>query len=235
MHLSTSPTFVGGRLSARHVDLRLFAIHDGQDVRVLPGGLTRVALADDALIVNSSQAEGSKDTWVLAPELARGPQTLLWSDRKRPGRAGAAGGHDILSRTAEALFWMGRYCERAEHTARILDVHLQRVIDDPWLDQEQASQALLAVMGVPTPSVEINSAGVTAVLGYDSESRSSVAGALGAARENARGARDVISSEVWECLNTTWLELPDRIATAGHLGPHCSSDTSASAQRCSPG
>ena len=50
----------------RHVDLRPFAVHDGDDVFVLPGGLTRVALPEGELIVNSSRGGGSKDTWVLA-------------------------------------------------------------------------------------------------------------------------------------------------------------------------
>ena len=64
--LSTLPTFVDGRLAPRHVDLRPFAVHDGDDVWVLSGGLTRVALPEGALVVNSSQGGGSKDTWVLA-------------------------------------------------------------------------------------------------------------------------------------------------------------------------
>jgi uncharacterized circularly permuted ATP-grasp superfamily protein len=64
--LSTVPTFVDNQMSPRHVDLRPFAISDGDEVWVLPGGLTRVALAEGALVVNSSQGGGSKDTWVLA-------------------------------------------------------------------------------------------------------------------------------------------------------------------------
>jgi hypothetical protein len=50
----------------RHIDLRPFAVHDGNEVFVLPGGLTRVALPEGSLVVNSSQGGGSKDTWVLA-------------------------------------------------------------------------------------------------------------------------------------------------------------------------
>ncbi len=64
--LSTAPTFVGGAMEPRHLDLRPFAIHDGDDVWVAPGGLTRVALRKGSLVVNSSQGGGSKDTWVLA-------------------------------------------------------------------------------------------------------------------------------------------------------------------------
>jgi uncharacterized circularly permuted ATP-grasp superfamily protein len=66
VQLSTVPTFVDGEVGPRHVDLRPFAVNDGQRVWVLPGGLTRVALGKGELIVNSSRGGGSKDTWVLA-------------------------------------------------------------------------------------------------------------------------------------------------------------------------
>jgi uncharacterized circularly permuted ATP-grasp superfamily protein len=66
VQLSTVPTKVGQRLRPRHVDLRPFAVNDGKSVFVLPGGLTRVAIPEGSLIVNSSQGGGSKDTWVLA-------------------------------------------------------------------------------------------------------------------------------------------------------------------------
>jgi hypothetical protein len=66
VQLSTVPTKIGGKLAPRHVDLRPFAVNDGESVWVLPGGLTRVALPEGSLVVNSSQGGGSKDTWVLA-------------------------------------------------------------------------------------------------------------------------------------------------------------------------
>jgi len=65
VHLSTAPTETGdGRLAPRHVDLRPFALF-GEEIRIVPGGLTRVALEEGSLIVNSSRGGGSKDTWVL--------------------------------------------------------------------------------------------------------------------------------------------------------------------------
>lgn len=67
MELSTVPTRIGDSLAQRYVDLRPFAVNDGNDVWVLPGGLTRVALVEGSRVVNSSQGGGSKDTWVLAP------------------------------------------------------------------------------------------------------------------------------------------------------------------------
>jgi len=64
VRLSRHPTLTGERLAGRHVDLRPFAV-TGETTEVLPGGLTRVALREGSLVVNSSQGGGSKDTWVL--------------------------------------------------------------------------------------------------------------------------------------------------------------------------
>ena len=64
LSLSTCPTFVEAGIAPRHVDLRPFVL-SGKDVRVVPGGLTRVALKQGSLVVNSSQGGGTKDTWVL--------------------------------------------------------------------------------------------------------------------------------------------------------------------------
>ena len=63
--LSTCPTFVDEGVAPRHIDLRPFVL-SGRDVRIVPGGLTRVALREGSLVVNSSQGGGTKDTWVLA-------------------------------------------------------------------------------------------------------------------------------------------------------------------------
>jgi uncharacterized circularly permuted ATP-grasp superfamily protein len=73
IQLSTVPTLTPDGLEPRHVDLRPFAVNDGDEVWVLPGGLTRVALQRGQLIVNSSQGGGSKDTWVLGGVRHRGP------------------------------------------------------------------------------------------------------------------------------------------------------------------
>jgi uncharacterized circularly permuted ATP-grasp superfamily protein len=62
--LSTCPTFVEEGLAPRHIDLRPFALY-GEEIRLVPGGLTRVALTEGSLVVNSSQGGGTKDTWVM--------------------------------------------------------------------------------------------------------------------------------------------------------------------------
>jgi uncharacterized circularly permuted ATP-grasp superfamily protein len=66
--LSRVPTLFGDVLEGRHVDLRPYILHGGDDIFVVPGGLTRVALKKGSLVVNSSQGGGSKDTWVLADD-----------------------------------------------------------------------------------------------------------------------------------------------------------------------
>ena len=71
VQLSTIPTLVEDGMRPRHADLRPFAVNDGTDVWVLPGGLTRVALPEGQLVVNSSQGGGSKDTWVVGHEPIR--------------------------------------------------------------------------------------------------------------------------------------------------------------------
>jgi uncharacterized circularly permuted ATP-grasp superfamily protein len=64
--LSRAPTITAGNIEGRHVDLRPYILY-GEDIYVLPGGLTRVALRKGSLVVNSSQGGGSKDTWVVDP------------------------------------------------------------------------------------------------------------------------------------------------------------------------
>jgi uncharacterized circularly permuted ATP-grasp superfamily protein len=66
VELSSHPTYTAGRFEPRRIDLRPFILY-GDKIRVLPGGLTRVALRPGSYVVNSSQGGGSKDTWVLAP------------------------------------------------------------------------------------------------------------------------------------------------------------------------
>ena len=91
--LSTVPTLIDDGLAPRHVDLRPFAVNDGDEVWVLPGGLTRVALPEGELVVNSSQGGGSKDTWVLGdrdaaavgPRRGQRPSAEQAADG-RPGR-----------------------------------------------------------------------------------------------------------------------------------------------------
>jgi uncharacterized alpha-E superfamily protein len=125
----------------------------------------------------------------------------------------------MLSRIAESLFWIGRYVERADDTARILDAFLARVLEDPWADEDAACRSLLAILGsAPPHDSRLAGGDVLELMGFNLDNPSSIAGALSAARENARGARETISSEMWECLNVTWHSLQSRRVAAEHLG-----------------
>ena len=65
MQLSTVPCFINGKIAPRHVDLRPYALYGPKGIKLVPGGLTRVALKEGSLVVNSSQGGGSKDTWIV--------------------------------------------------------------------------------------------------------------------------------------------------------------------------
>ncbi|MDE9364997.1 alpha-E domain-containing protein [Luteipulveratus sp. YIM 133132] len=117
----------------------------------------------------------------------------------------------MLSRIAEALFWIGRYIERAECTSRILDAHLQVLTEDPTIDREATCRALLAAMGVSHDGT-YDQAAVLRLLFHDRSSSASVVSAIDSARESARRSREVVSTEMWEAINTTYNE-----TTSGQL------------------
>lgn len=121
----------------------------------------------------------------------------------------------MLSRIAESLFWIGRYIERSDGTARILDVHLQLLLEDPWIDEDTACRSLLSVMGsVPPDGLEVvGRDDVLQRLAVDRMNPSSIAYSVASARENARRAREIVSTELWECLNTTNSRMPRRLQT----------------------
>jgi uncharacterized alpha-E superfamily protein len=126
----------------------------------------------------------------------------------------------MLSRIAESLFWIGRYVERADDTARILDAFLARLLEDPWSDEDAACRSLLAILGFsPTEDKRLTAGDALDLLAFDTDDPSAITGAVSCARENARGARETISSEMWECLNVTWHTLSSRRRAAERLGP----------------
>ena len=118
----------------------------------------------------------------------------------------------MLSRTADHLFWMSRYTERAENTARMLDVNYQTSL----LPQSEGValvgwQGLLSISELlPAYQEKHGVIYVDQVMDFmvkDESNPSSILSCLGAARENARAVRGTLTTEVWETLNTTWLEV----------------------------
>ena len=118
----------------------------------------------------------------------------------------------MLSRTADHLFWMSRYTERAENTARLLDVNYQTSLLPQSAEVAQLGwQGLLSISEL-LPSYqalygEITPKGVMEFMVKDEDNPSSIISCLKAARENARAVRGSLTTEVWETQNQTWLEL----------------------------
>ena len=232
--LSTSPVLVGEKLAPRHIDLRPFAVNDGSDVWVLPGGLTRVALPEGELVVNSSQGGGSKDTWVVgSARSGTNPAESSPASRDNSKKQRTRGhGHreaersgsvnsELLSRIAETLYWTGRYVERADDTARLIDVYVHRMLGAAGGGSDTECRALFGILGVEAdPDAALDVGAVLFRLVYDTHSPSAIAGAVLGARAGVRGIREVISSEMWECLNVTALALPGQKRAAERLGPH---------------
>ncbi len=127
----------------------------------------------------------------------------------------------MLSRTADHLFWMSRYTERAENTARMLDVNYQTSL----LPQSQSSamlgwQGLLSISELlPMYSARLGDIEAAKVMDFmvkDESNPSSIMSCLSAARENARAVRGALTTEVWETQNQTWLEVR-RMITSGEF------------------
>src|SRR5690349_6470716 len=126
----------------------------------------------------------------------------------------------MLARNAESLYWIGRYVERADDTARVLDVTVHQLLEDSSVDPDVASRTLLRVLGMDAPAEQLDVWSLTDIVAFSRGTHGgSIVDSISAARENARGAREVTSTEIWECLNTTYNGLADRERAAKRLGP----------------
>jgi uncharacterized alpha-E superfamily protein len=117
----------------------------------------------------------------------------------------------MLSRTADHLFWMARYMERAENTARMLDVNYQMSLLPQSADKaEQGWRGLLSISeltgGFRERYGDVTPLSVMTFMVSDEANPSSIVSCLRAARENARAVRGTLTTEVWETMNQTWLE-----------------------------
>jgi uncharacterized alpha-E superfamily protein len=117
----------------------------------------------------------------------------------------------MLSRTADHLFWLSRYIERAENTARMLDIAYQTSLQpQSAAETEQSWRSLVSISELSglyaAKYPAINAQNVMAFLVTDEDNLSSIFNCLRAARENARAVRGALTTEVWETMNQTWLE-----------------------------
>ena len=204
IRLSRHPTLIDGRLEPRHVDLRPFVV-GGEYIDVLPGGLTRVALREGSLIVNSSQGGGSKDTWV---ERAEGIERGITRPMDRSGRVDTDA---VLARVAEPLFWTGRYLDRMDGTARMLAEANHGVLAGLPVEAGLRLSELLEVLTLTGEYAEtgheLSMYPVTRFLVDDRTNPGSIVESLAAARDNLRSARERVPAELRAAVNDTWTEL----------------------------
>ncbi|WP_058558083.1 circularly permuted type 2 ATP-grasp protein [Thiohalocapsa sp. ML1] len=116
---STAPVYMDGHIAPRPFVLRSFMVAEEDGYAVMPGGLSRVALAQDTPMVSTQLGGIGKDTWVLATEPEREETLLGLHDAQSPAVVRES---DVSSRVADNLFWIGRYAERAEGMVRLLRV-----------------------------------------------------------------------------------------------------------------
>jgi uncharacterized alpha-E superfamily protein len=128
----------------------------------------------------------------------------------------------MLSRTADHLFWMARYMERAENTARMLDVNYEASLLPQSADAaDKGWKGLLSISELTSDFAkrhgEVTPASVIRYMVSDEDNGSSIRNCLQAARENARAVRGTLTTEVWETQNQTWLEFQRKVANDSYL------------------
>jgi uncharacterized alpha-E superfamily protein len=115
----------------------------------------------------------------------------------------------MLSRHADSAYWLGRYMERAEATARMIDVHYHFGLESRYVGEALRWSSILAISGNEDEFHErydqLNERNILTFFAFDAENSSSVSACINSARENARAIRDQISSEMWECVNRIYL------------------------------
>jgi uncharacterized alpha-E superfamily protein len=115
--------------------------------------------------------------------------------------------HPMLSRVADSLYWMSRYLERAEHTARLLDVNLNQMLDQTPESANRRWELMLASLHTSIPYNTTDANTITRILTFDQENTASIMACIAAARENARQVREQLSSEMWQQLNQLYLQV----------------------------
>jgi uncharacterized circularly permuted ATP-grasp superfamily protein/uncharacterized alpha-E superfamily protein len=200
--LSTAPVWGAERVHARHLVLRAFATAAaarGGEWEVMPGGLTRVSVAPDSLVVSMQRGGGSKDTWVCC-ERTPTNVTLL-----RPPGAPielTRGGAELPSRVADNLFWLGRYLERLEAVARLARAIVARIAGESP-ETDSALPALVYALvrsGAVDEGLARESRALLSAI-FASDSSRSIRATLSSVHQLAFALRDQISLDTWRVLS----------------------------------
>ncbi|HXX49651.1 MAG TPA: circularly permuted type 2 ATP-grasp protein, partial [Myxococcota bacterium] len=198
--LSTAPVFAPEGVRARPLVLRAYAAASrDRSWEVMPGGLTRVAVAPDSLVVSMQRGGGSKDTWVCSAGTPNAI-TLL-----RPAGAPlelTRGGAELPSRVADNLFWLGRYVERVEGAARLARAIIARISGE-GAEQDGSLRPLVEALARSGAIEEGASHEGRAFLDrvFASDSPRSVRATLAAVHQLAFVLRDQLSLDTWRVLS----------------------------------
>lgn len=209
VNLSQAPTWSRDherRLIARPLGLRAYAVVNAEGgYSVMPGGLTRVATGANARVISMQRGGASKDTWVLTD----GPVSQFSLLKPSVGvkelvRAGA----NLSSRVVENLFWLGRYSERFDDSARMLRVTLGRVVEAGGVKTPAVAAALdlaerLGVLPSPEEDKEVSAESEHVLLEaiYDPNQPGSLASNIRSLMWSATHVRERLSLDHWHSLN----------------------------------
>ena len=200
---SITPVWSEGNFAARSLVMRVFAVATDDGFQVMPGGLARIATENQPWAVSFQRGGGSKDVWVLSDGPVA-PVTLL-----RPSGAPVEfkrGGIDLPSRVADHLYWLGRYCARADDAARVLRAALTRLAGDQDAGVDQGLQAAVRVLkhqGVlrkPAEDGATLEAQLLDLLFSDTNS-ASLRSVVGRLHYAAFSSRDRLSYDTWRIVN----------------------------------
>lgn len=194
LDLSTAPVLADGKLVPRRVVLRAFVAADGDGFAVMPGGLARVSGSADGRVVSLRHGGGCKDTWVPGGSPQNEFSLLAADGRVELSRAGG----DLPSRAADNLYWLGRYAERADGTARLLRGIAGRLADRPGLADAPELHALWRALGHTDPPTEPTVTLRTAT--FDRHHPGSLATAVRAVWQGVGAVRDLVSLDMGRVL-----------------------------------
>ena len=149
---ATMPIYRDGRLQPRHFQLRVFLVPTDTGWKMMPGGLMRYASEEKDVVVSMQRGGATKDTWVL-----RGPEenTTKTAPAAPPVIPPRRHHNDLPSRTADNLFWLGRYVERAEGLARIIRVLCRMLVNEAGSETHKAAIPFLQQILPPGAKTEL--------------------------------------------------------------------------------
>ncbi|MBI3783484.1 MAG: circularly permuted type 2 ATP-grasp protein [Deltaproteobacteria bacterium] len=213
--LSTAPTVANGGVEPRPLVLRSFAVASDGGYFVMPGGLCRVAPRPDVEVVSNQLGGVSKDVWVLASEPER-QVTLI--NTVAPAAQLASESDDVPARVADDLYWLGRYAERTDGTARLLREVLGRLLEVERVPHDEALPLLLQAVTAQTATypgfigegreerLHAPEGELTGVV-YDRRRVGSLRYDIDAVVRAGRSVRDRLSSDVTRAINSLNREL----------------------------